>query len=65
MSNLTKQQRIATIDLVVPKNNPEVRDAMFSIITGQRWAIDMADEIETAMAEGWFIDLPDHEDLDY
>lgn len=65
MSNLTKQQRIATIDLVVPKDNKPVVEAMFSIIESQQWAIDFADTIETAIDEGYFLDLPDSFDLDY
>lgn len=62
---MDRNMRITTIDLVAPKNNQEVVNAMFSIIESQPWAIDFADAIETAMDEGYFVDLPDDYDLDY
>lgn len=64
MSKVTKQQRIATIDLVVPRDNPQVRDAMFSIITTRPWAIDLARRIDEAMQAGDFFLMDDTDDLE-
>lgn len=65
MSNLTKQQRLATIDLVVPKNNQQVTDAMFSIIITQPWAYDLMDAVEDAMEIDLDRFVNGEDDLDY
>lgn len=64
MSNLTKQQRIATIDLVVPRGNQQIVDAMFSIITTRRWAIDLDIAIDEALDNGNFAMMDEADDLE-
>lgn len=63
-TRLTRQQRLTTIDLVVPKDNPPVRDAMFSILIGQRWAMDLDIAIDNALENGNFFLMDDDSDLE-
>lgn len=60
---MDKAQRLTVIDLVAPKDNKVVVDAMFTIIRTQPWAIDFEDVIEHARHTGELFE--DDCDLDY